>query len=437
MAEKIHLWIEEPVRRESTITAAVTLEGIGELTSYTSTPIVKPWGQLAGRLKIANAARVWYRFPEKYGHALTKGADPFVLATLFTAMRKHMDMHVHGEVSPSLLRNLEEFQSAWVSWRPEQYTKIEISADTEHEQEHAAQDRAVSAFSGGVDSAFTAFRHSKKRCGRSTRSLKAGIIVHGFDILLDRGHIFRMAAERSEKMLSSLGMEMVPVVTNIRDLRDPWWDSHGAALASCLTLFQGGFTEGLVPSSGPYKGFVLPWGTNPVTDWMLSSDSFRIVYDGASFFRTEKVREIAVWLEAVQDLRVCMVGQGKDKNCNLCDKCIMTILNFRVLGLPLPGCFEHDVSDLQIMRLAKPDATEFERIFVLAKKMSINASWVKALKFLLFRNSIQQKISMASQKLKVRLRRPSITKKISGIAPKRVNKTLSDAIQNGYLGKKL
>ena len=43
------------------------------------------------------------------------------------------DLHVHAGVSPSLLRNLEEFQAAWACWRPGHYARIGISADAERE----------------------------------------------------------------------------------------------------------------------------------------------------------------------------------------------------------------------------------------------------------------------------------------------------------------
>src|SRR5262249_28196536 len=80
MSGRIAVWPEEPVRSGDRVTAGMVVEGLGR-----------------------DRVRLWYRFPAAYEWALTRNGDPFVLALLFTAMRRATDLHVHGEVSPSLL----------------------------------------------------------------------------------------------------------------------------------------------------------------------------------------------------------------------------------------------------------------------------------------------------------------------------------------------
>jgi hypothetical protein len=148
-------------------------------------------------------------------------------------------------------------------------------------------------------------------------------------------------------------------------------------------LHENNFSIGLIASSFPYHRLVLPWGSNPVTDGLLSSDAFKIVHDGASFTRIDKVNEIANWPEALRYLRVCWQGEQKDRNCGRCEKCIRTILNFRVLGFGLPSCFEQDVSDQQILALKGLDSVAiafFSDILSAAKAASIRKPWVYALK---------------------------------------------------------
>ncbi|MFO0752909.1 MAG: hypothetical protein U0411_06245 [Thermodesulfovibrionales bacterium] len=383
MTGKTHLWPEEPVRSGGAVTAGVVVEGPQH-----------------------DRVRIWYRVPERYGGLITASGDPYVLVMLFTAMRIPTDLHMHGEVSPSLLRNLDEFQAAWACWRPERYVKVEITADAEREHPCAGgPGSAVTLFSGGVDSSFTAYRYRNGLCGRQNLDLEAGLMIHGFDIPLESAGAFHRAAERAEGMVKSLGIEFISMATNLRDLGEPWWDMHGAAPASCLSLLQRGFAAGIIPSTEPYNGLVLPWGSNPVTDWMLSGDSFRIIHDGASFSRVEKVGVIAEWKEALQHLRVCMIGKEdeEDRNCNVCEKCIRTILNFRVLGLALPGCFEHDASDSQIAGLRGLDAlkiAELQRVLTYAKRRSLTASWVRALQVCLVRNQLRLKLRKTARKLR-------------------------------------
>lgn len=100
-------------------------------------------------------------------------------------------------------------------------------------------------------------------------------------------------------------------------------------------LLQNEHTDGLIASSEPYSSLLLPWGSNPITDRLMSSDSFSIVHDAAAVTRNQKVRAISTWKEATRSIRVCWQGEHMDRNCGRCEKCIRTILNFRVMGLGL------------------------------------------------------------------------------------------------------
>jgi hypothetical protein len=335
--------------------------------------------------------KLWYQLPIEYSNCVTKSCDPFVVATLFLSMTGATDLHIHGEVSPSLLRNLEEFQAVWSCWRPKRYTKIEIIAEFEREQEKKINsDRAVLCFSGGVDSCFSAWRHRGGNPNRQSYKLQAGIMVHGFDIPLDQPDIFELALKRSAMMLQSIGMDIIPIGTNFRELEQTslgkleqdWEDCHGAGLASCLLLLQDGYDTGLIASSSPYNALKLPSGSNPISDRMFSSNTFKIIHDGASFIRREKIREITKWPEAMKYLRVCWEGKNHDRNCGCCEKCVRTILSFRVMGYGLPDSFEQDITDDHILALMGLDESKLyhlEEILSVAKFKSINESWVKAL----------------------------------------------------------
>ena len=326
--------------------------------------------------------RLWYRLPAAQRAAVSTGSDSFVLGVLFRAMETGTDLRVHGAVSPSLLGNLVEFQRAWHCWRPEVYRPVEISADVEREETPAAADDALMGFSGGVDSAFTAW--SSRPGGSRTRRtrLAAGMMVHGFDIPLSDPEAFARAADKSARMLSSVGMELHRVATNFREQGGDWEDAHAAALASCLSLLRGRYRRGVIASCYPYPALILPYGSNPVTDPMLSSDSFRIVHDGAETAKVEKVRAIASWPEARQLLRVCWQGPHGDRNCCRCQKCVWTMLVFRMVGGGLPECFERDITDAEIRRLRYPDAgsvNSSSRLVTRARADGVSASWVAAL----------------------------------------------------------
>ncbi len=364
---KLHLWKDELIESDGYLTIGSVIEsGTGD------------------------RRHLWYRCPDRYRGVLTDSCDPFLIGVLFTAMSESRDVIVHGEVSRRLLRNLEEFQSAWAHWLPDRYTKIEITADRETDgRDGHRTSSAIAAFSGGVDGCFTVYRHSRGLCGRLKRDIKSGLLIHGLDIPLERTDIFSSAVEKSRIMLESLNMDLVPLVTNIRELGGYYSDTHGAAVASCLMLFQEGYSSGLIGSTEPYSRLILPWGSNPLTDPLFSSDGMEIVHDGASFTRSDKVEVISDWPEALKHLRVCWQQENMDRNCCSCEKCIRTILNFRILGKDLPECFENDVTDKQISSLKglnQVPIAYMEEILVRARTDSISDPWVFALDRCIKRN---------------------------------------------------
>jgi hypothetical protein len=342
--------------------------------------------------------RGWYRLPAEHCGAITESCDPFVLAAVFIAMGTPADLQVHGAVSPSLLKNLEEFQAIWHSWMPDRYQPVEIRAETEQETGPATGSAAVMTFSGGVDSSFTAWRHCTGHAGRQTQDLQAGVILHGFDIPIKSIEAFDHAFERSRIMLDSIGMQIIPMTTNLRGLGGLFDDCHGAILASSLSLLQNRFSIGLVADSAPYQVLVFPWalpyGSNPLSDRFLSSDAFTIIDDGSGTYRFDKILALSGWPEAMSNLRVCL-GQdplARVRNCCKCEKCIRNILIFRALELGLPACFERDISDRQILRMSYTTPARFanySRILEEAHRRGIRASWVRALRLSIFLNHLQ------------------------------------------------
>jgi hypothetical protein len=262
---------------------------------------------------------------------------------------------------------------------------VEIDADVECEPDPLESRKgALAAFSGGVDSAFTAYRHATGTSVRHPRRVAGLVMVHGFDIPLSEPDVYDLARERAGRMAASLGLSLIPVVTNHREVVGDWPHSHGAAVASCLALFGRGFNEGLIGQTFTYGEIRhIAEGVNALTDPLLSSDSFRIIPDGAAFERADKIRVLAAWDEFLRDARVCWQGPQKDRNCCVCEKCVRNILTFRALGLGLPPCFERDVDDAQIRRLRPGEETRaairYGQLAALANASRAAGPWVEIL----------------------------------------------------------
>lgn len=357
----LHIWPEEPVRRDGCVTVSSTIEAPGK-----------------------DRKQLWYSIPESQEANLAANADPLVIGAIYLIMQSGHDVQVHGEVSPSLLCNLDEFQAAWTAWIPGP-KKVTILAD--HEDKPAftqKRNESVVTFSGGVDSCFTAYSQVQAYVRPNPCHLTAGVMVQGFDIPLNQPEVFASAVKQSRILLSSLGLELIPIATNYREVVTDWVHSFGAAAASCLSLFSGRFRVGFISQGFTYSEFqLLREGSNPLTDALLSSDSFRIVPAGTEFARASKIYAMRDWEEFLRYLRVCWEGPQKDRNCCNCEKCMRNILTFRALGLGLPPCFEHDISLQQIRTLRMGDRilrnVRYDALLPLAKACGTAGLWTDVL----------------------------------------------------------
>jgi len=361
MSNTMHLWPEVPVRKDGQITVSMTIEAPGK-----------------------HRRNLWYSIPESYEECLSKNADPFIIAIIYLVMQSGSSCHIHGEVSPSLLYNLNDFQSAWTTWIPT-FTKGVIHADCEKEPVIVQQrDEGVVTFSGGVDSCFTVFSQVHKIVNPSPCPLTAGIMVHGFDIPLEQTDTFASAMDRSRSLLSSLDLELIPIKTNYQELGINWTHSFGAAAASCLALFSGRFKEGFISQNLTYgESLKVLEGSNPLTERLFSSDSFKILPGGMEYNRASKIYTMRNWEAFLNYLRVCWQGPKKDRNCCECEKCMRNILAFRALGLGLPTCFSKDVDDhtIKSLNLGSGNLAEvrYGGLAELAKTHGVGGEWLNIL----------------------------------------------------------
>lgn len=312
--------------------------------------------------------------------------DGFVFGIIFYAMRLGQGIRVHGRMSCDALRNLNEFQDAWILWNGSRYSKVDIIARDTIDGIHIPKSaEAIVAFSGGVDSIFTLLRHATGVLDLASYPVgRSVLLVHGFDVSLEKPEQLEALKERTAPFLKELNLEVRTIRTNLKTLAlQDWEDSHAAQLACCLHNYSHEFGYGLIGSTEPYDALVLPWGSNPATDHLLSSAAFRIVHDGAAYSRTRKVEEIARHAAAMAAVKVCWEGADAAVNCGVCEKCIRTQLNFLAVGVVNPPCFAAPSNVQQhidgMPLLNHTSRAELRSIIAYAKSKGISDMWVKQL----------------------------------------------------------
>ncbi len=268
----------------------------------------------------------------------TGSADAFVLAAVPVFMHRAEPMNVSAPVSRRLLAGLDNCQSAWSRWNPSPYARVGISAE-ERVEGYPTSGRAMCSFTGGVDGTYSVLRHRSGAAGNATVDLEAALFVHGFDIPLADGVGFDDSRRRSTAFLDGLGVRSITMRTNLRSVLYDWRFEHGAAVAAMLTALAPEYGIGLIASTAPYHSSATRWGSNPITDPLLSSGLIDIRYDGAEATRVDKVGALLTTPGAVSQLRFCWESEPHDVNCGVCSKCVHTACAFLAHGVSDATCF--------------------------------------------------------------------------------------------------
>ncbi|MGE5230204.1 MAG: hypothetical protein ACM3NS_00585 [Deltaproteobacteria bacterium] len=325
---------------------------------------------------------LWYSLPDPGGAEPAEPHEPFLLAALVHAMAEGRDLVLHAAASAELLGNLAEFRDAWHRWRPDSYAAIAIEADrvTPRGVPRARGAGVVASYSGGVDSSFTIWRHAAGVAGHRSRRITHAVFVHGFDIPLADTAGFDAGCRRAEPLLASLGVRLVPVRTNFREVFPERWEQvYGPALAACFHQLRPLCGEALLASSRSYEVLLFPTGSNVITDPLLSSADLTVVEDGAGLNRCEKISHLAGWPAGLEALRVCWEGGQRDRNCGECEKCVRTMFNFLAAGLPVPACFDRAPTAALLERVRLRSlilAEEWAQLLRVAEGNGIGAKWV-------------------------------------------------------------
>jgi hypothetical protein len=197
-------------------------------------------------------------------------------ALLPLAMHEAADLHVRGTVDRTLLENLEEVIDAWTLWRPDLFRRIHISADSVTQGCPRPGNDAALMYSGGVDANYALIAHKNALLGHRNRDIRAAVMVQGFDIPLAHGEWFATAKQLARATLDHVSCPLVEVQTNWREVSVDWEMDHGFGITSVLHQLDATFAHGLWAADEPYNREVIPWGSNSISNPLLSGRGFSI-----------------------------------------------------------------------------------------------------------------------------------------------------------------
>ncbi|MCE1253733.1 MAG: hypothetical protein LWX83_09320 [Anaerolineae bacterium] len=282
-------------------------------------------------------SKAWLRYPAEYAPYLSDRLDAFAVSLLPLAMVLNETMVLEGAISPRLLWGLTEYQKAFTAWYPEQFSLIQIRSDEISPLSETMFGKSTAAlFSGGVDSCFTLMSHLPDQQPDERFQIKYAFFVHGFDIPLQDLTDFKETAAVFEKQLNPLGVKLITCQTNLHYFSTGFikWDiAHGAPAIGVGLGLDKLVSHWLVPSSWHISDCE-PWGSAPILDYWLSSESFQAIEHGTPYSRFERTEAISNWAPAQEMLRVCTCRDKRKGvfNCSRCEKCIRTMVMLKLTG---------------------------------------------------------------------------------------------------------
>jgi hypothetical protein len=272
--------------------------------------------------------KLWFSFPQEYEEFMLLRGDAFLAGTIIPAMALGEDIEINAPVSPKLVTGLMEYQKILKIWFPVQLTMIQIIySNLEVLSQSKIRGDTASLFSGGVDSSFILNANLAPQQPIDDMQIKHAIFIQGADFPLSLTGHFNDLAQLSRNSLGQIGVNLITSATNVRSFTEglfKWDYCHGAALLATGLVLSGLLKRLYIASSFNYRNLV-PWGSSPLLDHWLSTESLEIVHFGASYRRTEKMKVVANWPPAQEYLRVCpKIEPRATVNCERCDKCLGT-----------------------------------------------------------------------------------------------------------------
>lgn len=296
----------------------------------------------------SNLSHIDWRFGLDNRSVAPQRVDYALVAYLPQAMRLGRPVKVLGPVSRTLIESLEECVDAWSLWRPDLFHRISIEPTEIVADQSPSQRDAVITFSGGVDATFALAANKTGLLNHRGLDIQCAVMVHGFDIPLDKPEWFEKVLPHATAILSEFGVPCSTVATNWKKFSVDWEMCFGFGVAAVLHQYCSSYSWGLWAADEPYHQEIFPWGNNSVTNPLMSGLSFPIRACGGGYTRTEKASVIGRWDSVRKHIRVCWERPEVGGNCGQCEKCVRTQLNFLAAGYSSMEAFGTPLTSEQV-----------------------------------------------------------------------------------------
>jgi hypothetical protein len=284
---------------------------------------------------------LWYEFPAEAEAMLYLGPEPFIAALLPFAMGIREPIQVSEPISAQFAYHLRRWQQLYQLWNRDYFQEVQIQAPGYHTAPPENQNQQVGMmFSGGVDSFETLLTNLPDENRPPGYGVTHAIFMFQFDLPEFARANYDRAVTSFAKLFTGLGIQFLPVDFNGRHFvpdasvcdGQTWQNrTHGAGLFGAGLLLSGGLRRLLVSASSYLFGPSL-FGTNLISDHLLSTEWFEVIHHGFQFTRVDKTLLLAEQPLTYDYLRVCWWQPDGVQNCCRCPKCLRVMTTLEIAG---------------------------------------------------------------------------------------------------------
>jgi hypothetical protein len=269
--------------------------------------------------------RIYYRASQG---PLAETADPFLPIALLPAMALNVPLRVDGPLSPLLLARTSKIQDILASWWPADMHKVPITVNGPLQPLSNAGKRSGSFFTGGIDSSYTALKH--------TGEIDNLIFIYGYDVPLADSELRSLVARQLHQTAQEWNKPLIEVETNLRSLIDLYVDwnlrSHGAGLGCVALALAPQFRRIYIAATHGYYE-LRAHGSHPLLDPLWGTEALEVEHDGCELPRWRKAEQIITNPVVRRHLRVCYEDGRRAYNCGHCRGCLMVMIFLRATGM--------------------------------------------------------------------------------------------------------
>jgi hypothetical protein len=289
---------------------------------------------------------IFLSVPSEQADWIRPEPNAFMVGTAMAAMWKgETRMEIEGGVDPQLSARLTMAMRLMSHWHksPLRPPKIQAPVAANPMPDLTRSTTAI-FLSGGVDSLAALYWNTRQYQAGDPRRVGVAFFIHGLDVgdpnKQDRPDVWKLGIRKLNGLCQELGVELVPVKVNLRNLAKNWrfyvkWQ-FASLLAAIAHTASSRIHRCIITPDNVLEATQHPHGSHPWLNAYFGADFLQIITgDMEQFSRLERIRILANWPLALNSLRVCWdtgaIPEGH-LNCGRCSKCVRTMLEFLACG---------------------------------------------------------------------------------------------------------